>query len=129
MRAIVQSRLENQSKWRRYRESFIFGTIIFSLALWKRCYNAPNLRSPTNMLEHARWTTPSGSVLQLISGVFVACYIEIDGDDDEGCVVDENEIQSEWNNLPDLLLEEIFSYLNLGERYYASLTCKVSILL
>lgn len=31
---------------------------------------------------------------------------------------------SKWSDLPDLLLEEIFSYLNLGERYYASLTCK-----
>lgn len=33
-------------------------------------------------------------------------------------------MRSKWSDLPDLLLEEIFSYLNLGERYYASLTCK-----
>lgn len=55
---------------------------------------------------------------------FLACYIEIDGDDDEGYVVDENEMSSDWSNLPDLLLEEIFSYLSLGERYYATLVCK-----
>jgi F-box protein 39 len=56
--------------------------------------------------------------------LFLACYIEIDENDDEGCVVDENEMESNWNDLPDLLLEEIFAYLNLRERYYASLTCK-----
>ncbi|CRL05674.1 CLUMA_CG018707, isoform A [Clunio marinus] len=53
-----------------------------------------------------------------------ACYIEIDEDDDEGCVVDENEMMSKWSDLPDLLLEEIFSYLSISERYYASLACK-----
>lgn len=30
---------------------------------------------------------------------------------------------SRWSDLPDLLLEEIFSHLNLRERYYASMTC------
>lgn len=30
---------------------------------------------------------------------------------------------SRWCDLPDLLLEEIFAYLNIKERYYASLTC------
>lgn len=28
---------------------------------------------------------------------------------------------STWNELPDLLLEEIFKYLTIRERYYASL--------
>jgi F-box protein 39 len=55
---------------------------------------------------------------------FLACYIEIDEDDDEGCVVDENEVISNWNDLPDLLLDEIFAYLSIGERYYASMVCK-----
>jgi F-box protein 39 len=31
---------------------------------------------------------------------------------------------SNWNDLPDLLLEEIFSHLNIRERYYASMTCR-----
>lgn len=31
---------------------------------------------------------------------------------------------SSWNYLPDLILEEIFSYLTIRERYYASLVCK-----
>lgn len=32
-------------------------------------------------------------------------------------------MMSRWCDLPDLLLEEIFAYLNIKERYYASLTC------
>lgn len=32
--------------------------------------------------------------------------------------------KGEWNNLPDLLLENIFSYLNAGEKYNASTTCQ-----
>lgn len=38
--------------------------------------------------------------------------------------MDENLIISQWNDLPDLLLEEIFAYLNIRERYYASMTCR-----
>ncbi|XP_066253438.1 uncharacterized protein [Euwallacea similis] len=30
---------------------------------------------------------------------------------------------SQWNNLPDLLLEQIFAYLSIKERYYASCVC------
>lgn len=33
-------------------------------------------------------------------------------------------MEYKWSDLPDLLLEEIFSHLNIGERYYASMTCK-----
>lgn len=55
---------------------------------------------------------------------FLACYIEIDDDDDEGCVVDETETRSRWSDLPNLLLEEIFSNLDIKSRYYASLVCK-----
>ena len=55
---------------------------------------------------------------------FLACYIEIDEDDDEGCVVDENEMPSKWSDLPNLLLEEIFSHISIKDRYYASMTCK-----
>lgn len=32
--------------------------------------------------------------------------------------------KGDWNNLPDLLLENIFSYLNAGEKYNASTTCQ-----
>lgn len=60
----------------------------------------------------------------LILFIFLACYIEIDSDDDEGCIVDETENASRWRDLPDLLLEEIFSYLDIKSRYYASLVCK-----
>lgn len=37
---------------------------------------------------------------------------------------DINKVYSKWNELPDLILEEIFSYLNIREKYYASLVCK-----
>lgn len=44
-----------------------------------------------------------------------ACYIEID-DDDFLASDDETPNASQWCNLPDLLLEEIFSYLTISER-------------
>ncbi|XP_053965282.1 uncharacterized protein LOC129245870 [Anastrepha obliqua] len=52
-----------------------------------------------------------------------ACYIDIDESEDEALAVDDNNY-SHWNTLPDILLEEIFSYLTYRERYYASLVCK-----
>lgn len=49
----------------------------------------------------------------------------MDGDD---CinVKDESEenLNANWKHLPDLLLEEIFHYLNIRQRYYASIVCK-----
>lgn len=47
-------------------------------------------------------------------------YIDIDVDTEE----DENKEYSLWAELPDLLLETIFSYLGIREKYYASLVCK-----
>lgn len=35
--------------------------------------------------------------------------------------MDPNREYSLWSELPDLLLEEVFSYLSVQERYYASL--------
>ena len=35
---------------------------------------------------------------------------------------DEND--SDWDKLPDVILETIFSYLSTKEKYWASLTCK-----
>ncbi|CAG9808064.1 unnamed protein product [Chironomus riparius] len=49
-----------------------------------------------------------------------ACYIEIDDD----VFKRENEEDVQWANLPDLLLEQIFSYLSISERYYCTLVCK-----
>lgn len=44
--------------------------------------------------------------------IFPACYIEIDDDVfNRG-----NEEDVQWANLPDLLLEQIFSYLSISER-------------
>jgi hypothetical protein len=55
----------------------------------------------------------------LFNFYFTACYIDADAADE----VEQNKhyIQSRWCDLPDLLLEEIFSYLSIRERYYASL--------
>lgn len=36
----------------------------------------------------------------------------------------ENFEESLWSELPDLLLEDIFSYLTIQERYYSSMVCK-----
>lgn len=45
-----------------------------------------------------------------------ACYIDIDRDE-----VDLKHEYSHWNYLPDIVLEQVFSYLNVKDRYYASL--------
>ncbi|XP_066992680.1 uncharacterized protein [Anabrus simplex] len=47
--------------------------------------------------------------------VYIDCEEEENDDDAE---------YSQWCNLPDLLLEEIFSYLTMRERYYASMVCR-----
>jgi F-box protein 39 len=36
---------------------------------------------------------------------------------------DENHVYSQWNVLPDVVLEKIFGYLDIKERYYAALVC------
>ncbi|XP_035919184.1 uncharacterized protein LOC118517306 [Anopheles stephensi] len=64
-----------------------------------------------------------------------ACYIEVDEDEalenDTVGQSDENDSKNDdpdhgwtqWSNLPDHILERIFSHLTIKERYYASLTC------
>ncbi|KNC31013.1 hypothetical protein FF38_03272 [Lucilia cuprina] len=56
-----------------------------------------------------------------------ACYIDIENDDDDANTVnndDNNRVYSNWNNLPDIVLEQVFTYLTPRERYYAGLVCK-----
>ncbi|XP_044726796.1 uncharacterized protein LOC123290606 [Chrysoperla carnea] len=55
-----------------------------------------------------------------------AIYIDIDLADEESIDVEEkdDDYYSHWSELPDLLLERIFSQLNIRERYYASLVCR-----
>ncbi|KAG7214068.1 hypothetical protein KM043_001433 [Ampulex compressa] len=51
-----------------------------------------------------------------------ALYIDIEAEDTEE---DKRlKVYSCWDKVPDILLEEIFSYLTIRERYYASLVCK-----
>ncbi|CAD7088896.1 unnamed protein product [Hermetia illucens] len=50
-----------------------------------------------------------------------ACYIDVEEEVDYS---DPNREYSHWHELPDLLLEEIFKYLEVRERYYASLVCR-----
>lgn len=52
-----------------------------------------------------------------------ACYIDVDLEDD---ILDPNHRFSQWHQLPNLLLEEIFSYLDVRERYYASLVSLIA---
>lgn len=51
---------------------------------------------------------------------FPAVYIDIEEQKDD----DDNREYSKWCDLPDLLLENIFSYLGIREKYYASLVCR-----
>ncbi|XP_032596900.1 uncharacterized protein LOC6568986 [Drosophila grimshawi] len=55
-----------------------------------------------------------------------ACYIDIDeNDDDPNDKLDESQrTYSRWSELPNLVLEDIFTYLTPKERYYASLVCR-----
>lgn len=49
-------------------------------------------------------------------------YIDLEEEDTE-----EDKLYKEysrWDRIPDILLEEIFSYLTIRERYYASLVCR-----
>ncbi|RZC42746.1 uncharacterized protein BDFB_000327 [Asbolus verrucosus] len=48
-----------------------------------------------------------------------AIYIDLEEEEQR-----EDKQYSRWSDLPDLLLEEIFSYLSIREKYYASLVCK-----
>ncbi|XP_014475367.1 PREDICTED: uncharacterized protein LOC106744832 isoform X1 [Dinoponera quadriceps] len=48
-----------------------------------------------------------------------ALYIDLEPEE-----TDEDKTYSSWDQTPDILLEEIFSYLTIRERYYASLVCR-----
>ncbi|TGZ37032.1 Uncharacterized protein DBV15_02874 [Temnothorax longispinosus] len=51
-----------------------------------------------------------------------AVYIDLDEEDTEEDKLCKE--YSSWDQTPDILLEEIFSYLSIRERYYASLVCR-----
>lgn len=57
--------------------------------------------------------------LYLFYFLFSACYIDIDEEIDVD--LDPNHEYSNWSCLPDIILEQIFSYLPVKDRYYASL--------
>ncbi|XP_018563430.1 uncharacterized protein LOC108905140 isoform X2 [Anoplophora glabripennis] len=50
-----------------------------------------------------------------------AVYIDIEEEKEDD---DDGKEYSKWSELPDLLLEKIFSYLGIREKYYASLVCR-----
>ncbi|XP_011881249.1 PREDICTED: uncharacterized protein LOC105569407 [Vollenhovia emeryi] len=50
-----------------------------------------------------------------------ALYIDLEEDTEEDKLRRE---YSAWDQIPDILLEEIFSHLTIRERYYASLVCR-----
>lgn len=52
---------------------------------------------------------------------FIAVYIDLEVDEDRS---KKGGHYSQWSELPDLLLEKIFSYLSIREKYYCSLVCK-----
>lgn len=60
-----------------------------------------------------------------------ACYIDIEEDDDTDAndKLDESQrVYSRWSELPNLILEQIFTYLSPKERYYASLVSALPLL-
>ncbi|CAD6207889.1 GSCOCG00003147001-RA-CDS [Cotesia congregata] len=50
-----------------------------------------------------------------------ALYIDVEVDEEDK---ENPKVYSAWDKLPDILLEEIFSYLTVRQRYYASLVCR-----
>lgn len=54
---------------------------------------------------------------------YPACYIDVDEDDSESTdgADDSTKVYSNWCYLPNIVLEEVFSYLSPKERYYAGL--------
>ncbi|XP_055388355.1 F-box/LRR-repeat protein 3, partial [Condylostylus longicornis] len=50
------------------------------------------------------------------------CYIDIEEENEKGN--DDSREYSQWNFLPDIILEKVFGYLTVKERYYASMVCK-----
>lgn len=48
----------------------------------------------------------------------------IDQEPEEGVEYVKNELMGEWDQLPDLIIERIFSYLSFSERFHCSLVCK-----
>lgn len=47
-------------------------------------------------------------------------YIDIEDEEKN----EDGKVYSKWSELPDLLLEKIFSYLSIREKYYCSLVCQ-----
>ncbi|KAJ8668078.1 hypothetical protein QAD02_009741 [Eretmocerus hayati] len=50
-----------------------------------------------------------------------ALYVDLEEDTEDE---KKDKDYSHWDQLPDILLEEVFTYLNMRERYYASLVCR-----
>lgn len=63
-------------------------------------------------------------VCALVLTVAFVTAVFIDIDDEEDVKEEEDKEYSRWSELPNLLLEKIFSYLSMREKYYASLVCK-----
>lgn len=63
-------------------------------------------------------------VCALVLTVVFVTAVFIDIDDEEDVKEEENKEYSRWSEVPNLLLEKIFSYLSMREKYYASLVCK-----
>ncbi|KAI8122580.1 hypothetical protein CVS40_6605 [Lucilia cuprina] len=80
--------------------------------------NKKTFRSNKEVMHKAGWKLDENEE---------ACYIDIENDDDDANTVnndDNNRVYSNWNNLPDIVLEQVFTYLTPRERYYAGLVCK-----
>ncbi|KAL7292490.1 hypothetical protein TKK_0014065 [Trichogramma kaykai] len=56
-----------------------------------------------------------------LNGDDEALYVDVEEDTEEER---RDKVYSNWDRLPDILLEEIFSHLNIKQKYYASLVCK-----
>ena len=59
--------------------------------------------------------------MQVMVFIITALYVDVEEDSEDEA---KDKVYSAWDQLPDILLEEIFSYLTIRERYYASLVCR-----
>lgn len=60
-----------------------------------------------------------------LKNIFAFTAIFIDVEEEREKISAEEAIEySDWDKLPDLILENVFSYLSMREKYWASMTCR-----
>ena len=60
----------------------------------------------------------------MYKGIYVDHETTVSEEEQEDNIGEDDNIFGNWADLPDLVIERIFSYLSNEKRYYASLVCR-----